>query len=511
MENNYRIIELTVNNFKGIEVIDITPEQDVVKVQGKNDACKTALINSIMVALTGTRGFTDLVKRGEDKAIIEADFGEFVIRRVISQSGTQVQVLAKTMGKRVPMPSPAEFIAEKVNTLALSPLSFTSKSPREQVTELLAAFKVDITDLEMEYLELDKERKTAKDEVKTYEKKIAMLLDLDAIAAKHGLAVKSFSFMEKWDALSHLPELAYAAIPVVEKELALLDTYKSKYASAKEMLQERNAIPGELAEIDAALAKLEQQKVATLQENARKAAAITDKIAKLKAELAALEKELVALQVVDVETLFADERVELAQDKKDLLARKMELDSIDFASAMTKIQAKIDETNQTIMSVSQLQKENARLEQIHTEVAYARKQKDGIQALTEQIDRNKQAQRDRLAAANIPIPGLEIVPEGIMINGALFQNLSESVRIKMALQIVKARDPQIKVITIEAGSGIDSGNMQILTEFAKENGYQIWIEQVREVPTPGEGFYLEAGAVLTEEEKRERLTALLNR
>ena len=65
----YRILNLVVTNFKGIEVIDITPESDIVQIQGKNDAGKTALINSIMVALEGTRGYTDLVKRGEDKSI----------------------------------------------------------------------------------------------------------------------------------------------------------------------------------------------------------------------------------------------------------------------------------------------------------------------------------------------------------------------------------------------------------------------------------------------------------
>lgn len=511
MENNYRIIELIITNFKGIEVIDITPESDIVKIQGKNDACKTALINSIMVALTGTRGFTDVVKRGEDKAIIEADFGEFVIKRVIGQNNTSVQVLAKTMGKRVPMPSPAEFIAERINPLALSPLSFTNKSAKEQVAELLGAFNVNISDLEMEYLELDKERRSAKDEVKTYEKKIQLMLDLDAIAATNSVDVKGLHLTEKWDALQAkgVPELSLTTIPVVEKELEALDVYKKKYAAAQSMLQEQKDLPREIAEIDVEILQLDKKResMRTVQERSIKAT--EDKIARLKAEIAELEKELVLLKTEDLDAEINREKAELESDKKELLARQAELAALNIPIAMEKIQARIDETNKTIMSVSEIQKANARLEQIREEMEHIIRRKETVTHLTVKMDQNKQAQRDRLAAANIPIDGLEIVPEGIMINGALFQNLSESVRIKTALQIVKARDPQIKVITIEAGSGIDSGNMKVLTDFAKENGYQIWIEQVREVPTPGDGFYMEAGAVLSEEQKKERLAQLI--
>lgn len=53
--DGYRIVELHVSNIKRIKTVDITPEKDIVILEGDNAQGKTSVMDSIAYLLGGKR------------------------------------------------------------------------------------------------------------------------------------------------------------------------------------------------------------------------------------------------------------------------------------------------------------------------------------------------------------------------------------------------------------------------------------------------------------------------
>ncbi len=79
-----KIINLKVNNFKGIKAIDISPVDDIVIVSWKNWAGKSSVLDSIFYALSyknAVKQCPEAVRKGEDESTITLDLGEYVVTR----------------------------------------------------------------------------------------------------------------------------------------------------------------------------------------------------------------------------------------------------------------------------------------------------------------------------------------------------------------------------------------------------------------------------------------------
>ena len=53
MEQTYRISNLQIENIKKIKIVDITPKNDLVIIEGQNRAGKTSIMDSISYLLGG--------------------------------------------------------------------------------------------------------------------------------------------------------------------------------------------------------------------------------------------------------------------------------------------------------------------------------------------------------------------------------------------------------------------------------------------------------------------------
>lgn len=77
-----RISELHVENIKRIKMVDITPADDVVLIEGKNRQGKTSVLDSIAYLLGGKELIpADVVRKGEKNAEITAKIDGMVIKR----------------------------------------------------------------------------------------------------------------------------------------------------------------------------------------------------------------------------------------------------------------------------------------------------------------------------------------------------------------------------------------------------------------------------------------------
>lgn len=95
--------------------------------------------------------------------------------------------------------------------------------------------------------------------------------------------------------------------------------------------------------------------------------------------------------------------------------------------------------------------------------------------LLEQIERRK---REGLASASMPVEGLSFDEDGVLFNDVPFSQASGAERLRVSMAIAAATNPRVRIMRITDGSLLDRKNMDLVTAFAAENDYQVWLERV---------------------------------
>ena len=121
-----------------------------------------------------------------------------------------------------------------------------------------------------------------------------------------------------------------------------------------------------------------------------------------------------------------------------------------------------------------------------------------VENLTQGIEDLDRAKTEALANAQFPVPGLGFTEDGVTFNGLPLSDASDSEKIKVSLAMAMALNPKIRVIRIMDGSLLDSKNLAIITEMAKEQDFQLWVESVGD---SGVGIVMEDGEVVKDYSK----------
>lgn len=197
-------------------------------------------------------------------------------------------------------------------------------------------------------------------------------------------------------------------------------------------------------------------------------------------EVEDLEEELESYEneIRELEEKLEQAKENLAETKKDLSKQKR----IDT----TELQKKMDsseENNDTFRKALERTKAKAEVDN-HT-----KKQKDLTTSLAEILGRKEKL----IMSAKLPIEGLNIDEEGVTFKKIPFSQLSSAEKLKVSLAIAMAMNPKLRVMRIMDGSLLDTDNMTIIRQMAKNEDYQVWIERVED--NTNVGFMLEEGEI----------------
>jgi len=91
------------------------------------------------------------------------------------------------------------------------------------------------------------------------------------------------------------------------------------------------------------------------------------------------------------------------------------------------------------------------------------------------------SEREKLIlSSKLPINGLNFSDEGLMLNGIEFApgKVSSSQEMEVAAKLIMAKNPTVKVFRIARGESLGKKKFESIVQFAKDNGYQGFIEQV---------------------------------
>lgn len=113
----------------------------------------------------------------------------------------------------------------------------------------------------------------------------------------------------------------------------------------------------------------------------------------------------------------------------------------------------------------------------------------------EVIDEEKSAS---IKNANLPLDGLELTDEGVMVSGTFFSQLSTAEQIRVSTLVAMSQNPTLKIVIIREGALMNSANLAMIAEMANERGFQCWIERFQEMPS-SEGLHIIDGAIAFED------------
>ena len=218
--------------------------------------------------------------------------------------------------------------------------------------------------------------------------------------------------------------------------------------------------------------------ILNVSEELKKAYAVNNKNDEAKMLLANLEKD----QEDQLAVIAALEQ-QLSKAKKTLTdinnrvnKGKEIVDKLKWidVEALTNQISQTDELNAKIRHrniYAALENEIGELEERSNELTMAIKEKD-------------QELPEALASAKLPIPGLGFSETGVNFYNIPYKQCSSSERLKIALSIAMAVNPEFRVIRIIDGSLLDEDNMKVIEEMTQveegEEEWQVWIERVGE-------------------------------
>jgi len=121
------------------------------------------------------------------------------------------------------------------------------------------------------------------------------------------------------------------------------------------------------------------------------------------------------------------------------------------------------------------------------------KLKKDSDALSQRLERLEQDKATRIASVKFPVDGLSLGDDTVIFDGITFSSLSTGQQIRLSTAIAMKLNPKLKIILVREGSLLDDEGFKELCNMAKDNDYQIWIEEVDE--SGKVGFYIEDGSI----------------
>ena len=229
-----KILKLEAENFKRIQVVEITPKGHVVPVTGKNASGKSSVLDSIWAALGGKSAVPSTpIRYGEDSATVKLDLGEIIVTRRFTPKDSYLTVEGADGGQ---IKSPQKLLDDLLGQFTFDPLAFSRMSATEQFEALrsIVNIEVDLEGLDAandndyhQRTQLNREASSlmaASDEIETPDDLPEKLIDTDALADELGkvsaLEVEVQHRKERYQANREMLKKTKARKAEIEADLA---------------------------------------------------------------------------------------------------------------------------------------------------------------------------------------------------------------------------------------------------------------------------------------------------
>jgi AAA15 family ATPase/GTPase len=416
-----KITKVTIHNFLRLKDVEMNPSHTNVIV-GKNKQGKTSILKAIRTAFTGEADSSS-IRIGEGKAEITIELDDLLIKRSITEKGNYLDISNKEGFK---MPAPQKYLNGILGTFSFNPVEFFDKKAVDRKKYLLNAIKLKITP----------------EELQAYTGESLGGIDYDAHALEVVETARKFYYEKR----------TIANAEKSKKEKSLLDLTSTipegfDPASVSEEAIEKLRGAIQTDEMNKQKHEDNQKYLVSLQKNE------TDIVA----QIATLQEKLKSVQT---------EIVEVSQKKFDFS------DDMALASAKDALKA-LEDKRAIVFTVK-------RADEVRAELTTVMKEAERLDAVVTKL--TKEVPADLISKAKLPIEGLTISGDEILINGVNIDNMSSSEQLKFGLQIVKALNGDFKVICVDGIESLDKESFEFFLKEIENDDFQYFVTRVEGNP-----------------------------
>lgn len=448
---NIKKIEL--KNFQVIKDFAGEFEGNVYFITGDNELGKSTVLKALHVLLTGDRdavlnnesekGLARIVV-GDDKKEYEVQLsftkanprGRLTIKSSDGMQSNNVSMLQKIFGY-------VDFDA--VDFVSWSETADGRRKQVELVKSLLASeVQARIADIDNEVSDIKESRKTSNANIKKYQQ----LCDSSDVTDED---IKKYS--EKKDA----------------KELLKKQTDQTKAdEKAKTLRETLQTRKNQLAGIPERKKELEDSRSEELKKERDSRAEIEkaykEAIEKADADEAASKQK------------YEDDLKSINDDESDYKERKKNCE--DWLEKYKK-KERVDVS----VELENLESHNNKYDEVEKHKENQQSLKDAkkeVEDYETRLDNLYDERETIIQESQLPIEGLSFGEDGLVLNGVPFAagQVSDSQIMEVATKLIIAANPNVKVFRIARGESLGANRLQSIIDFAREKGYQGFIEEV---------------------------------
>lgn len=476
-----KIARAEVENFQKITVIDISFNDRVTEISGKNGAGKSSTFLAVHAALESAAMPDDPIRHGSDSFAIRTHLkGDDDSVMIVTKRGRRDRdgkmvydlVLETPEGAR--FPQPATHLKKLISDHLLDPLQFLDMTDEKQF-EILRSFVPDFDfaankraydGLFARRTDIGKDRKreqSAADAIDVLDDapgekadESALTAELESAGTKNLEIERRRSNREKAAA-----EVARLRAKADEIEAGVAAAVKARADAHK----------GVEADLVAQIETLMQQ--------------ITALQAKVVANRDQVSKDIENIRI-EASAIAAADRDSSAELQAKLDAAEPLPDVVDAAA----ITSKLNEARRVNRLIEDWEGQRARKAAHQRDADAYDKQYDDLTAKLAEIE---QARRDAIQKAQLPVSGLGFGDGFVTLNRAPFNQASKAERMRTAFALCMAKRPQLRFCWIQDASLLDEDSWKFIEQLAEEFDCQVLLETVR--PNSGNAIVLEDGHV----------------
>jgi len=424
------ITKIELKNFKAIEEFEREFEGNVYLVTGENEIGKSTLLQAITILLTGDRS-ANLLKLGKEKgfakATIKNESVEYEVEIRFTESNPRGTLTITTAeGMKSDNKSMIQKIFNYVDFDANEFVSWsaTAEGKRKQVEVVKSLLPAKVTE-ELAQLEIDiTATRESRKEVNAQFKANKAIIDKSQFTDDD---------VKKYKEEIDITELQNKRMSIGSLNLEIGEVLK-RY-------DERQI------DIDG-FASITEQREETLEQD----------IKELQDELIEYSKQ-------------RKEELNILNEKQSKAKKHLKDNPVQSIDPIEEEIEKAQDHNNLHYQVKEFANVSQQLKKI---------EKERIE-FNDKINKKEDRKAELMRSSKLPIDGLTFTEDGLFLDKIPFApgEVSTSQEMEVAAKLIIAKNPTVKVFKIAQGESLGTEKLRAIVEFAKKNGYQGFIEEVK--------------------------------
>lgn len=517
-----KIQQIRIENYLGIEEIDVILNKDKVFIEGGNGKGKTSVLEAIENALNSTSDRRPKkVREGEEKSILLVKLDDGTeIKRTIDQDGSN-KVDVKKDGIKVK--SPETFLKNLFGGFTFNPVDFLQKKDKEQAEILLNMIPFFITE------ELAKEWFK---EVPSVDYKQHGLKVLQELAEKYFFSKRAVANLEVKELNNQIEALTVQLPPnynyKVWESVSLSEKYKvleekkeanrkiiicnnfiEEYPNKEQSIKDKYSVKiNELnSEKEIKILEVQEKIQEVLQEKEDKKGYINHKISEVQKLIKELENQIVScndeIKGYELDKVKIDNEIQVInQNSKDSEEKAINAEYKEKVNSLKVLEEKEIQEQKDLLEKSNnfiIKNKVENIDLLVTETEEIEKMKGFIAldqnrevARTSLVSKEKVAEhynqlvefcrnkpKEIISQMKLPIEGLGIDVDGnITINAIPIKNLSTAEQLDLAIDIARTTAGELKVICIDKFESMDKETQQRFMDKTENDDFIYVISKV---------------------------------